>query len=91
MKTLPMSKIEMMERSMRCFGLGLASLIPGIGIPMAVVALMESRRVERGSGAMWNPAERYLKWGWRCVLLAILLNCATFFLIWLIASRPWES
>jgi len=52
----PLTKIEMIERSMRCFDLGLLGLIPVIGIPMAVMSLVQYWRVKRGQGALWNPA-----------------------------------
>jgi hypothetical protein len=58
-----LTKIEMMERSLRCFTLGLFGLLPVIGIPMAVLAAADYRRVIKGRGNMWNPAHRYLKWG----------------------------
>ena len=69
-----MTRIEIIERSMRCFRLGLIGLLPVIGIPMAATALAQGRRVKFDQGAMWNPAERYLIWASRCVLIAIFLN-----------------
>ena len=61
-----MPKTEMIERSLRCFVLGLFGLLPVMGIPMAVMSLAEYRRVMRGQGDMWNPAHRYLFWGGMC-------------------------
>jgi hypothetical protein len=73
MKPLPpLSKIEMIERSMRCFDLGLLGLIPLIGIPMAVMSMAQYRRVKRGQGALWNPAQRYLYWGGQCAFVGLL-------------------
>jgi hypothetical protein len=68
----PLTKIEMIERSMKCFDLGLFGLLPVIGIPMAVMSLVHYRRVKLGRGAMWNPAERYLFWGSQCALVGLL-------------------
>jgi len=83
----PLTKIEMIERSMRCFTLGLLGLIPVIGIPMAVMSLSQARRVKLGRGAMWNPAQRYLVWGrfcarmglWPILIIATLFSLATLF------------
>jgi hypothetical protein len=68
----PLTKIEMIERSIRCFDLGLLGLLPVIGIPMAVMSLVQYRRVKLGRGAMWNPAQRYLFWGGQCALVGLL-------------------
>jgi hypothetical protein len=85
MKSLgPLTKVEMIERSMSCFTLGLFGLLPVIGIPMAVMSLAQYRRVKLGRGAMWNPAQRYLFWGGLCARLGlwpILIIVAVFALI----------
>jgi hypothetical protein len=83
----PMGKIEMIERSMRCFVLGLWGLLPVIGIPMALMSLLQNRRVKLGQGAMWNPAERYLFWGalcariglWPILIIGVLVAVASYF------------
>lgn len=79
----PMGKIEMIERSMRCFAFGLAALIPVLGIPFAIVSLNQFHRVKRSQTAMWNPAQRYLFWGAMCaraglwpILIAAVVYCA---------------
>jgi hypothetical protein len=68
----PLTKIEMIERSMKCFDLGLLGLIPVIGIPMAVMSMVQYRRVKLGQGAMWNPAQRYLFWGGQCAFVGLV-------------------
>lgn len=73
----PIGKVEMIERSMRCFFLGLLGLLPVVGIPMAAMALHNYRRVALGQGALWNPAQRYLVLGGICARLGFTL----FFLI----------
>jgi hypothetical protein len=70
----PLTKAEMIERSMSCFVLGLIGLAPVVGIPMAVMALAHYRRVELGRGAMWNPAQNYLVWGYSCAWIGIVLT-----------------
>jgi hypothetical protein len=65
----PISKVEMIERSLRCFQFGLLSLIPILGIPFAIVALAEYGRIKRRRGATWNPAKKQLFWGTQCARL----------------------
>jgi hypothetical protein len=69
----PITKIEMIERSLRCFVCGLLGLLPVIGIPIAVHALVQHMRVKRGQGAMWNPAYRYCFWGALCAEMGLAL------------------
>ncbi len=83
----PLTKIEMIERSMSCFNLGLLGLLPVIGIPMAVMSLVQYRRVKIGQGALWNPAERYWFWGgmcaraglWPILIIAVLIGVSAWF------------
>lgn len=63
----PMGKIEMIERSQRCLIYALFGLIPVIGIPLMVRAVIEYSRVKKGWPDQWNPAKRYLFWGMVCV------------------------
>jgi hypothetical protein len=71
--TPPRVKIEMIEGSRRCFMLGLLSLLPVIGLPLAIMALGQYRRVKQLRGNQWNPAHRYLHWGNICAGIAVLL------------------
>jgi len=74
----PSQRIEMIRGSLRCFYLGLAGLIPVIGIPFALVSVLILYKV-RKAAAGWNPAERYLKAaGWLGPLG--LLTTALFFM-----------
>jgi hypothetical protein len=66
-----MNKIEMIERSLRCFVFGLLGLLPIIGIPMAIYSAVQYRRIKRGQGEMWNPAHRYLFWGGLCARMGL--------------------
>ncbi len=84
----PLTKIEMIERSMSCFGLGLPGLIPVIGIPMAVMSLVQYRRVKLGRGAMWNPARRYWFWGGVCARMGIAL---TLIIVWVVSAARYLS
>jgi hypothetical protein len=68
-----MTRIEIIEGSLRCFAYGLISLLPVIGIPMAIVSTLYYTRVKRGRGEMWNPADRYLFWGGVCARMSFAL------------------
>jgi hypothetical protein len=68
-----MTKIDMIERSLRCFVFGLIGLLPVIGIPMAVLSAAQYRRVKQGRGEMWNPAHRYFFWGGVCARMGLAL------------------
>lgn len=56
-------KVVIIERSLSCFRCGIVGLIPLIGLPFSIRSLQQAWRVKRESGGMWNPAERYVKWG----------------------------
>ena len=79
MKASP-DKVRMIRQSMRCLTWGLVGLLPGIGLPFAIVTIADFFRVRRQSGSLWNPAERYLACGFAAavggVLLTILLAFA---------------
>jgi hypothetical protein len=71
--TAPMTKAEMIERSLRCFVFGLIGLLPVIGIPFAVLSVRQYLRVKYGTGEMWNPAHRYCFWGGVCARMGLSL------------------
>lgn len=63
MKSPPLDKVQIIERSMNCFRCGLVGILPGIGLPFAIVSLGDCLNVMLRKGSNWNPAERYLRWG----------------------------
>jgi hypothetical protein len=67
-------KAQIIERSLNCFAYGLVGLVPGLGIPFAIVALQEHWRVKRDGVGMWNPARTYLKWGIICARLSLAIS-----------------
>jgi hypothetical protein len=69
-----MDKVEVIQRSLRCFTLGLIGLLPGLGIPFAVVALALYLQVRREIGSHWNPAQKYLTWGLATALCGLFLT-----------------
>jgi hypothetical protein len=71
MKTEAPMKVLVIEWSLSCFVCGTISLIPVLGFPLAIRALHQYWRVKRESGDMWNPAQRYLKWGIICARISL--------------------
>jgi len=69
----PAVKIEMIERSVRCFVLGLLGLLPVIGVPLAMMAESQYTRVRQIRDGHWNPAHHYLYWGVVCARLGLVL------------------
>jgi hypothetical protein len=72
----PTSRIRLMERSLRCFVLGLCSLIPVIGSVPALMAIGNYFKVRSESGKEWNPARPYLVAGVCLALLGLLESIA---------------
>ena len=58
-----MNRIEVINHSLRCFVLGLIGIVPVLGIPAGVLAITTFRRVIARKQEEWNPARRYLMWG----------------------------
>ena len=67
------TKVEMIERSLRCFFFGVLGFLPFIGLPMSIIASRDYRRVTAAQGALWNPAGPYLLWGGICARLSLFL------------------
>jgi len=55
-----MDKIRVIKLSMQCLRYGVLGLLPIIGLPFAVRALVCYRRARREAGGDWNPATRQL-------------------------------
>lgn len=67
-------KVQVIERSLRCFGNGLVGLLPVVGLPWAIIALGHFLAVSQHKGNIWNPAERYLGIGALCATLGLSLT-----------------
>ncbi|MHB8523165.1 MAG: hypothetical protein ACYDH9_20765 [Limisphaerales bacterium] len=68
----PLTKVRVIERSLRCFVLGLAGLVPVIGLPFSVMAIVEFGHVKQQPNSAWNPAARYLSAGLTLATLGLL-------------------
>lgn len=71
----PVYKIELIERSQRCFACGIVGLVPFLGIPFAVMAIRDFLHLAFCEGP-WNPARTYLRVGMICGAAGILLDLA---------------
>lgn len=70
----PSERILIIERSLRCFAMGWFSLVPPLGIILFPLALMEYSRGRILSSESWNPASRYLTWGFILAAFGGLLS-----------------
>jgi hypothetical protein len=66
------AKIKMMKASLRCLFLGLLGLLPVIGLPFAILALVTSGTVRSGQKFYWNPARPYWLSGVICAALGTI-------------------
>jgi len=74
-------KTVMINSSMRCFTYGLISLLPGIGLPFAILSLWNGVRARSREKKYWNAAKPYRIWGDVFVMLAIIFWLLVAFLI----------
>jgi hypothetical protein len=70
MNSDPAEKIAMIQGSLRCFTFGLMSLLPGIGLPFAVLSLWYAGRARKREKKNWNAAKPYRIWGTVCAVVA---------------------
>ena len=56
----------MLENSLQCYVCGLLGLLPVIGLPFALAALVISAKVRAGQKKNWNAARSYQVWGVVC-------------------------
>ena len=78
----------MMERSLGCAWLGIAGLIPLVGVPFAVAALGCSARVRAAQRRFWNPARSYQRWGFAMGTAGMAISFATAVLIACRVANP---
>ena len=67
-----LERIEMIRLSLKAFTNGLIGLVPVIGFPQAILAVVRSWKVRTRFPQHWNPAERYRRWGFRLGVVGFL-------------------
>ena len=55
----PMIPVRLAERSLRGFTMGLLSLIPLFGLPLAALSIWIGMKLRQESRTHWNPGKRY--------------------------------
>jgi hypothetical protein len=98
MKTAPSNsdsplgqRIAAVKSSLRCFVYSLIGLVPLIGIPFAVAAIVRSRQVQKAGSLDWNPADRYLRAARRIGPLGFLSSAIFLFLVGFVLPALWRD
>ncbi len=88
----PADGIKAIEYSVHCFNYSLASLIPVLGLPMALVAFSYYRRARRACRGSWNPAGRLLAWGNFLSSLGLIASAIVMLMLAasLLKLLPWQ-
>jgi hypothetical protein len=82
------ARIRMLKSSLECFACGLLGLLPLIGFPFAVAALVISGKVRVRQKKFWNAARPYWLGGIACGCAGIFLWGAVWILILFRALNP---
>ncbi len=75
------AKIKMINASMRCFTFGMLALLPIIGIPFGIIALVYAGKARAGQKKFWNPAHAHVLAGGLVAALCTILWSFIFILI----------
>jgi len=67
-------RINVIRKSVSAFVCGVFGLLPVIGFPFAVAAVVQFILVRRRKTTDWNPAERYLDWAGVFALIGFVLT-----------------
>lgn len=90
-RVAPLARVEMLERSLRCFTLGLIGVVPILGLPAALFALFDLNAVVGRQQGQWNAAHRYVLWGGWLAGIGILLSLLALTLLALVLVNEWSS
>jgi hypothetical protein len=86
----PADRIRLIERSLRCFVFGLLSLMPLIGLGLALLAIRLHWQTWADSGGVWNPARSYLLGGFCLACLGFLLSLVAIALFVVFLIRRYD-
>ena len=82
MNDLATAKLNMLQNSFLCLWFGLLGLVPFIGLPFGVAALLLGGRIRRQEKLLWNAAKPYRICGAACAGVGIAFwGGALFFLL----------
>ena len=85
------NRIAAVKSSLRCFVYSLIGLVPLIGIPFAVAAIVRSRQVQKAASPDWNPGDRYLNAARRIGPLGFLTSAIFVFLVGFVLPAFWRG
>jgi hypothetical protein len=74
------NKVLALQSALRCFTCGLLSLIPVLGIPFALAAMLFHAKASDHAPDDWHVARRYALLGMLFAALGLLLNVTA--LVW---------
>ena len=86
----PADKIRIIEQSLACFVLGLLSLIPLLGLPFAILAIVRHLNAWSQGEQEWNPAKPYLLWGFGLAWLGGLISLGALAILVLALTKLFE-
>jgi hypothetical protein len=69
-----MNKVLALQAALRCFTCGLLALVPIIGLPFAIAAMVLKTRASGHAPDDWHVAHRYAMLGMLFATLGLLLN-----------------
>ena len=84
-------RIAAVTSSLRCFVYSLVGLVPLVGIPFAVAAIVRSRQVQKASRADWNPADHYLSASRRLAPVSFLTSAIFLVLVVFVLPALWQD
>ncbi len=85
----PTARIDLIQRSLRCYVLGWLSLIPLLGLGLAVHAINLHFKIRADTGQEWNPAQTYLRLGFGLSCLGLAISLAAFGLVIIVVYRNY--
>ena len=84
-------RIAAVKSSLRSFVYSLIGLVPLIGIPFAVAAIVQSRQVPKAGSVDWNAADRYRRAAGRIGPLGFLASAGFLILVGFILPALWRE
>ena len=84
-------RIAAVKSSLRCFVYSLIGLVPLIGIPFAVAAMVQSRQMQKAGTVDWNPADRYRNAARRLGPMGFLTSAVFLLLVCGILPALWRE
>lgn len=76
-----MDQITAIRNSLTAYVCGLVGLLPLIGFPVAIYAVVFYWRVRKGFRGEWNPASHYLGWAATLGFIGVLNSTLLIFVI----------